>query len=455
MKLKGRKDSRRRRGVAAELHHGLPVVLALLLLSGAACSKKTETPKPEARPVNIVFILLDAVRADHLTPYGYARRDTTPFLKSLAEKSVVFDRAYATSTWTPSSMASIFTSLNVNQHGVFTGYVATKSALERGEIIALNRIPSTVETLPEVMKRLGYRTFGVADNLNICEQMGFSRGFDHFSPHNSAGSDVINEQILEWRDAIRSGGRYFLYIHYMDAHLPYRPRAPWYDEKVKPAEVRREAYDSNLSLLDKRIRKVFEMLDFSQDTMVVVTADHGEEFQDHGGVGHKNQLYNELLRVPMIVYFPQRLPPRRVAETVSTLDLLPTFRELAGDRLSRLDRGVSFFKTLAGSPTQEPRTLFPMRWSETEEKTAKKGVVRGKWKYIVTLPQEKEELYDTEEDPRERANLAKKNPSMVAEMRMRLEDFEKNTRVFPREFARPARVSPEQAEQLRALGYLK
>jgi hypothetical protein len=235
-----------RRGWAAGFHHGLLVVLATLLLSGAACSKKAEKPKPvpESRPVNIVFILLDAVRADHLTPYGYARRDTTPFLASLAEKSVVFDRAYATSTWTPSSMASIFTSLYVNQHGVLTGYVATKSALERGEIIALNRI------------------FGVADNLNICEQMGFSRGFDHFSPHNSAGSDVINEQILDWRDAIRSGRPYFLYIHYMDAHMPYRRREPWYDVKVKPAEARREAYDSNLSLLDKRIRKVFEMLDF-------------------------------------------------------------------------------------------------------------------------------------------------------------------------------------------------
>jgi choline-sulfatase len=435
------------------------VVFAALLLSGVGCSRKTEAPKPTPgpRPVNIVFILLDAVRADHLTPYGYTRRDTTPFLASLAEKSVVFDRAYAVSTWTPSSMASIFTSLYVNQHGVLTGYRATKTALERGENIELNRIPSTVETLPEVMKRLGYRTFGVADNLNICERMGFSRGFDQFSPHNKEGSDVVNKQIRDWRGAIRSAGKYFLYIHYMDAHVPYRPRAPWYDEKVKPAEASAAAYDSNLSLIDERVRKVFEILDFSKDTLVVVTADHGEEFQDHGGAGHKNKLYNELLRVPLIVYFPERLSPRRVADPVSNIDLLPTFRELAGDKPSRFDQGISFFKTLAGPPTGEPRTFFPMRWSEVAEKSrgVKKGVLREKWKYIVTLPEKKEELYDTEADPRERANLASKNAAVVAEMRTRLEEFEKNAKVFKREFAAPAHISPEQAEQLKALGYVQ
>jgi arylsulfatase A-like enzyme len=96
-----------------------------------------------------------------------------------------------------------------------------------------------------------------------------------------------------------------------------------------------------------------------------------------------------------------------------------------------------------------------MRWSELDGMKAKKGVVREKWKYIVTLPKKKEELYDMEADPQERVNLATKNAALVADMRTRLEDFEKNARVFKREFATPARISPEQAEKLKSLGYIR
>ena len=431
-------------------------------LAVAGCSKQTNAPaastatRPEPRPVNVVFILLDAVRFDHLTPYGY-KKNTTPFLESVAEKSVVFDKAYAVSTWTPSSMASIFTSLYVNQHGVLTGYRATKNALERGESVELNRIPSTTETLPEVMKGLGYRTFAVADNLNICERMGFSRGFDRFSPHNKEGSDVVNNQLRDWQQDVNSGGKYFLYVHYMDAHQPYKKQKPWYDARVKPAEESSEAYDSNLSQMDERIKEAFALFGFDKgSTLVVITADHGEELGDHGGSGHKNKLYNELLRVPLIVYYPERLKPRRVADAVSNFDLLPTFRELGGGKPSRFDQGVSLFKTLDGPAPAEPRVFFPMRWAEVaKERLVKKGVVRERWKYIVTLPEKDEELYDMETDPKEQKNLAKRSPDVVADLSGRLAEFEKTAKVFKREFAAPAHISPEQAEQLKALGYVQ
>lgn len=437
---------------------GLLLLPALLPPTGG-CAPKAEPPQQApAKPkdVNIVFILLDAVRADHLTPYGYSRRDTTPFLAKIAAQGVVFERVYAPSTWTPSSMASIFTSLHVNQHGVLAGYRATKRALERGEAIELNRIPGTTETMPEVLKQLGYRTLGVADNLNICEKMGFTRGFDRFSPHNKEGSDVVNAQLREWRSDLRAGGKYFLYVHYMDAHQPYQPREPWFDKQVKPRLASVEAYDSNLSLMDERVKELWELLELDKgEALVVITSDHGEEFAEHGGSGHGNQLYDELLRVPLIVYQPKRLTPRRVADPVSTLDLLPSFREAAGGKPSRFDQGVSLYKTLADPPKQ-PRTFFSMRWDEVgKERPSRKGVMRGKWRYILTLPDRAEELYDTDADPAEKTNVAKHNAEVVGDLRRRLEEFEQTAKVFKREFAAPARISPEQAEQLKALGYVQ
>lgn len=436
------------------------IVSTTAFVLGACTGGAAKEPAGKPDGVNLVFILLDTVRPDHLTPYGYAK-DTTPFLASLAENGVVFERAYAPSTWTPSSMASIFTSLYVNQHGVLTGYLATQKALTHGENFSFNQIPSTTETAPEVLKRLGYRTFAVADNINISERLGFSRGFDRFWMHNGAGADAINAKLREWRAEVRSG-KHFLYVHYNDAHAQlrgtgiYTKRKPWYDESVEPARENIEAYDSGLSYLDERVRELFELLEFEKDTLVVITADHGEEFGEHGGYEHTIKLYDELLRVPLIVYQPGRLARRRVSEPVSTLDLLPTFREAAGGKPSPFDQGVSLFKTIEGPPPAEPRTFFPMRFKEGRRKLfARKGVVRARWKYILTVPENTEELYDLEADPKERTNLASKLPQVVADLRGRLEAFESTAKVHKREFSGPAHISPEQAEQLRALGYIQ
>jgi arylsulfatase A-like enzyme len=347
---------------------------------------------------------------------------------------------------------------------VLTGYYATKKALEHGESITLNTIPSTAETVPEVLKQLGYRTFAVADNVNISERLGFSRGFDRFAPHNQAGSEVLNAKLRKWRAELRSSGKFFLYVHYNDAHVQirtrekgtYRKRKPWYDENVEPAQERVEAYNSNLSHMDERVKEIFELFGLEQNALVVITADHGEEFGDHGGHEHQNKLYDELLRVPLILYQPGRIGRRRVSEPVSTIDLLPTFREAAGGKPGPSDEGVSLFQTIEGPAPAEPRTFFPMRFKETGRRPhARKAVVRARWKYILTLPQRAEELYDLEADPKELTNLAGEHPQVVAELRGRLESFEKTAKVHKREFGGATHISPEKAEQLRALGYVQ
>ncbi len=428
--------------------------LLLSLLAIAACRRPDSPPaRPSAkageRPARIVFVLLDTVRADRLAPYGYAR-DTMPFLSQLAAKGVVFERTWAPSSWTPSSMASIFTGLWVNQHGVLIGYRATRKALKEGESIQLNRIPGAVETLPEAMKKAGYRTYGVADNVNIGKPMGFTRGFDRFTMRNQG---AVRDRVAKWKGELKRRGSYFLYLHYMGAHGPFRD--PARDGKTQ-LEVNTEAYEAALRLLDGELRDHFEALGLLEPgSFVVIAADHGEEFWDHGGTGHDNQVYEELLRVPLILYAPGLLEPARVATPVSTIDILPTLREVAQAPPAPTDQGISLLTTLRGE-VKGPRTFFPMRWWEPSDvRKAKKAVVHERYKFILNLPEGKEELYDLETDPRERKNIAAEKPQIAADLKQRLRRFEHEAAVHPREFAEGVRVSPAQAEELKALGYVQ
>ena len=422
----------------------------------AACARAPERPGAAASPAradrrpDLVFFLLDTVRADHLPVYGYPKR-TMPFLSRIAERSVVFERAWAPSSWTPTSMASIFTGLWANQHGVLTGFRATQRALREGDTIELNRVPAAAELLPEVLKRAGYRTYGAADNINMGPAMGFTRGFDHFFGRPEGG---VRGRVHDWKQEMKQGSEpFFLYLHYMDAHGPFKTN-PGPGQTAIDATV--EAYDGALTSLDEKIRFTFGTLGLEQrDAVVLVLADHGEEFLEHGGTGHGIKLYDELLRVPLILYAPERLEPRRVAQPVSSIDVLPTFRELAAAPRGERDVGVSLLATLRGE-VKESRFFFPMRfWKPSNVRLARKAVIHGTHKYIVEQPVNKEELYDLEADPGEHKNLAASEPTLLAELRERLRLFERSAPAYPREFADKVPISPAQAEELKALGYVQ
>ncbi len=431
--------------------------LAAALLAAGSCRRQDApaSPAPAAngaaeRPPRIVFVLLDTVRSDHLAPYGYAR-DTMPFLSQLAAKGVVFEKAWAPSSWTPSSMASIFTGLWVNQHGVLIGYRATRKALKEGaDQIQLNRIPQALETLPEAMRAAGYRTYGAADNVNIGRPMGFARGFDRFMMKSHG---AVRDRVAKWKAELARRGSYFLYLHYIEGHGPYR-------EPAKPGKTQIETnvdlYDAALTLLDSELETHLEALSLTgPGSFVVITADHGEEFWDHGGTGHDNQVYEELLRVPLIVYAPGLLRPGRVATPVTTIDILPTLREVAKAPPSARDQGISLLKTLRGE-VSGPRTFYPMRWWEPSDvRLAKKAVVRERYKYILNLPEGREELYDLETDPKERKNLAGELPQVASDLKQSLRSFEHKAETYPREFAETVRLTREQAEELKALGYVQ
>ena len=279
-----------------------PFVLFVLsaLFGSAACRS------PERRLPNVVIILIDTLRADYLGVYGYSE-EMAPFLAELAERSVVFDRAFSTSSWTAPSTSSLFTSLYPNQYGVVEGFRMRRGRNERlkeerKETIALNRIPTGVVTLPERLRSMGYATFGMASNLNIGDDMGFSRGFDEFRLDLKASADDFVEQLKTWEKRLQQSEPFFLYFHLNDVHEPYEGRAPYYQKRRGWLEDRRARYLSEIGYLDEHLREVYETLASAEDTIWVVLSDHGEEFHDHGGLAHFTSLYMELNRVVMMYH---------------------------------------------------------------------------------------------------------------------------------------------------------
>lgn len=403
-------------------------------------------------PFRVVVILIDTLRRDRLTFYGQSR-EKAPFLSRLAAEGAVFERAYAASSWTPTSMASVFTGLYPDQHHVLTGYNFVKRSQARDRPLLLNRIPDAARTLPEMASEAGLATFGVSSNWNIDEVMGFARGFGSFERKRKLTADLINEQAVSWRPRLAAAPSHFLYLHYMDMHGPYTRHAAWFDA-TEPDE-RLARYDSSLGYLDSKLRELFDTLGWSERTLIVVLADHGEEFLDHGRLLHPNQLYGELLNIPMLFWWPGVIEPRRVGTPVSQVDLFPTLATLIHRKPVATDSdGIDLVPLLDGGTLPE-RTLFAMRAHEAANPPiVRRAAVNGRWKYILTSPANIEELYDLETDPREMRNVAPGNPDVAARLRRELEAIEARPKRHTRTFARSERPASELEIELRSLGYV-
>jgi len=319
-------------------------------------------PRMEARRPNVLVVVVDTLRADHLSFYGYPV-ETAPFLAAQAARSVVFENAWSTSSWTAPAAASLFTGVYPVEHGVHLGVNAVEMLQRGGAKVTLDRVPDALETLPELMRGLGYRTFGVSDNPNVSEAQGFAAGFDRFENYDYAGAPRVNASVEALLPEIGSAERWFVYLHYMDPHQPYHPRRR-YLQRPRGADAHaasRAAYDSEIGWVDEHIRRAFELLRVDDATLVVFAADHGEEFGDHGGTSHRFKLYEELTRVPFFLRVPD-LPPRRVTVPVSLVDLRPTLRALLGLPPSEQDSGVDLTPVMAaaGNAPAE-RALFASR----------------------------------------------------------------------------------------------
>ncbi len=415
----------------------------LLLLSILLLSNLVQAEGP-----NVVLIVVDTLRADHLPFYGY-KKNTAPFLKSIAEKGALFKHTYSTSSWTAPATASILTSLLPSQTGVMMGMNSSKRLTKVKPESKLNRIPEKVETIAETLKKNGYKTFGISDNGNISEQMGFNQGFDKF--HNfrpkRATAKGIEAKVIEWEKDLKTSEKYFLFIQYMDPHSPYNKREPWYEKKKSTTKNTVERYDSEINYVDEHLKSLFSKFNWDKNTLFVFTSDHGEEFWEHGKLGHGKTLYNEVIRVPLFFYWPEKISKNIVEKPVSTIDIVPSISNLL-DINPVYQVGVDLFEKENTKSLE--RNIVSHIWKQLsvgkelemysmiDQKKNKKVIFEKiiDWKTGEEKSEEKK-LFDLNSDYDEKTNIHKIKADVfniymkkLAEMK---NEFAKNT--FKREFS--------------------
>lgn len=425
---------------------------AALIGVGTLLICSCDSPKTETRP-NIVLIVVESLRADHLPFYGYGE-ETTPFLSRLAPQGVTFRYAVSTSSWAAPATASLLTSLYPIQHGVHTGVLASQTLSEIDPRVTLNRLPDGVKTLAEVMKGAGYSTWGVSDYADAGTALGFDRGFDRFEHLDDLGAAGVNAVVQGWAGDLAGAAPYFLYVHYADPRRPYLARAPWYVPKAREREDAISAYDSEISYVDQHIGKLFELLAWDKDTWLIVTSDHGEELRDHGDWYNGRTLYSEVLNVPLLVYSSAgSLMARRIEERVSILDILPTLRDVVGLGADPAEQGVSLMAVVRGDtlPSMERVFFADLRSAPWFGCSEVRAVIRTNAKYVLTLP-DHEELFNLDADPGERSSLAWNRPELVADLRSLLDRFEAESTKYAPEPIR-VRLDPRTVETLRSAVY--
>jgi arylsulfatase A-like enzyme len=448
------------------------VPLLAAALTSAACA-----PEPGAapRPRNAVFIVIDTLRTDHLGAYGYAR-ETSPAIDALAAQGPRFERAYATSGWTAPSVASMLTGVAPSAHGV----TRPKTPL-----------PDAIPTLPQTLRDAGFATAAVVSNAMLGRRNGFDRGFDWFDERQARGHQAVSTPavastaiaVLEQLSA--QSKRFFLFVHLFDPHYNYRNHE-WIDfaassegrlsggetihalRGMQPALTRaeigflRDLYDEEIRLSDSGVARIVTALrELGQldHTLIVLTADHGEEFLERGWLGHTRTLHDELVRVPLIVRSPGAASASVVSEPVSLAELPRAFARWLGVQPAQTF-GPSSLAAHTGSDgatnSAIPALLevdFVPVGAHNEAKTSRQqGIVEGRYKLIRDGLSGRTALYDLLADPAEQHDIASQHPERLQRLGAEL-DRRLATARASAFAATPRELSEDEQRELRALGY--
>ena len=396
---------------------------------------------------NVILIGVDTLRADRLSSYGYTGSQT-PHIDALAAESVRYEEMTAQASWTKPSFATIFTSLYPSSH------TATGKP---------HRLPQAVITLAEALAASGYHTGGIADNPSISAVFGFDQGFadyvylepDYLFAANEAASQtalyqvarrvwamaggtqiypqrfyqeasVVNRHALDWLQA-NKGTRFFLFLHYMDPHDPYfehpynghgYARASDQDPDPALAPAFSELYDGEVRYLDQHLGRLFDWLKAEglyNQSLIILTADHGEEFQEHGGWWHGQTLYQEQIAVPLMIKYPGATQAGAVVTDLTrSLDIAPTILDVAGLSIPDVMMGRSLWgesepaSSAFAQEDHEGNVLQSLRTGSHKLILANDGNPRG-------LPPES--LFDLTVDPGEQNNLLAGEPEQARALR--------------------------------------
>ncbi len=409
-----------------------------LVLIAVVCFGLTTT---FASAKNVLLITIDSCRADRFGTYGHEGRNT-PVIDAWAKTGTLFENAYSTSAWTAPGLVSILTGLYPPAHGV-----------NNRDHSGFDAVP----TLPEILKQRGYRV----PNLNFFTFAAYYTKLGLPPVARQYFGEQPGEELINWLEEnarADSSAPFFVWYHNTMVHQPYNPPAeelpaPLDELQKRPAiravmngaivpvgstrfeegdeKVLNQLYQLEISRVDRFFRKVLELLEkrgLLNDTLIVLTADHGEELLDHGFVGHAStslqaKLYEEIVRIPLIVSWPGRVPAgRRVKEMVSQIDVLPTLLNLLGIEPPALLHG----RDLLGP--QPPRPLFfesvisGNQTTKEHEGIWLRAIRQGDHKFISS-----EELYDLKSDPAEQINLAEQKPELTARLRSALKQWLRET----------------------------
>jgi arylsulfatase A-like enzyme len=409
----------------------------------------------DAPPRHAIVIVVDTLRWDHLGAYG-SRRPTSPTLDRLAREGVRFERAYAPAPWTKPSVASLLTGLYPSGHGVET----MKEALAARHT-----------TLAEILSGRGFQTGAVISHILLAETAGsgLGQGFETFSetpvPNVITTPGVTAEAIELLRRFHADGRRFLLFLHYFDPHFEYLahpeygfapPRAGRLDGRRGILELRamrdtfseeevaflRARYDEEIRFTDEGIGRLLAEVDelgLGEETVVVVTADHGEEFLERGWLGHTRTLYEELVRVPLIVRVARS--GARVAEVrdpVSIVSVVPTVLELLGiDDHGLVFQAPSLADAIHGGEVPAATIVSEVDWVPVHPlhklgPVSKQAVIEGGFKVIRDTRSNAIEIYDLERDPLERENLASGDPELERRMLTSLGGAMRRIRELPK-----------------------
>ncbi|MFH1278059.1 MAG: sulfatase [Candidatus Eisenbacteria bacterium] len=449
---------------------------ALVLLAG--CGGDGPDPRP-----NVLLVLIDSLREDHLGFAGYGR-NTSPVLDRLAGEGIVFERTYAPSSWTKPSVATLLTGLYPESHGVLR-------EIGPGAVLAGDLV-----TVAEALRGAGYATYGFVANPLVNPEFGFDQGFDEFRVFDGwidQSSGPLTDEVKGWTARAEKGRPFFTFVHYLDPHGAYQPPINYEEffrgipfpekravlgglEMVLSGEPRRETgerpvplpvpvplsesdrdflvalYDSEIRFLDGKIGELLETMErrgLLENTLVIVTADHGEEFLDHGLLRHGFQLYEETVRIPLVIGgpgLPGEFRGARRGEGAGLVDVAPTILAACG-----LGAPPGGGRNLLRAPEEGERLLAGSTFYRGLER---RYAAQGDRKLILDDARGTAELYDLAADPGEGRNHAGEDEASTAALERALEAHLRDLPAPPPAEATTGRVTDDLRRKMRALGYV-
>ena len=439
------------------------LVLAPLLLA-AAPARADDAP-----PANVLVITIDTLRADHVSAYGYAR-PTTPNIDRLIEAGVRFDAARTVEPLTGPALVSMLTSQHPHDHG------ASRNGL---------RMRTGLASLPKTLQARGYRTAAFVGNWTLRDKLcGLAEHFEQYEEvltrrrwwglvRKEADAGDLTQGAIDWLDARQSRPEapFLLWIHYVEPHAPYRA----HDRFRGPLGLRphgeltaAERYDTEIAFVDEAVGRLMahvEQLGLSDRTIVVFASDHGESLGEHGYWGHGRNLYEQTLRIPMSITWPERLAPRTIAAPALLIDLTPTVIGLLDAERPAALAGFDWTAVFAGAPEPLDReTRYQAHrgavMSQHESDLARRsgllavGILRRDVKEVFYDGRGKREMFDLAADPAESRDLSGAGDRSASEAVLKWMTEVENglSRVDAMPPAEP--LDEDTASMLRSLGYV-